>query len=130
MIALVPWLCRTTTATTAHTKILFNHRHAARTALEAYPGGLQLGGGVNADNAVSWLDAGASHVIVTSFVFSDGQLQTDRLASLVNLVGAKRLVLDLSCRHRDGRYYVVTDRWQVFRCAAGRFGVLYSCICV
>lgn len=90
-------------------------REAAKTALAAYPGGLQIGGGITADNAIEWLDAGASHVIVTSYVFSGGQLQTERLSALVQRVGAKRLVLDLSCRQRDGRYYVVTDRWQVFR---------------
>ena len=29
-------------------------------------------------------------------------------------MGKQRLVLDLSCRKRDGKYYVVTDRWQRF----------------
>lgn len=86
----------------------------ARAALEAYPGGLQLGGGVNLDNAHSWLDAGASHVIVTSWVFRAGELDTDRLQRLVKEIGRERLVLDLSCRIRDGRYFVVTDRWQHF----------------
>ncbi len=87
---------------------------AARAALGAWPGGLQYGGGVNADNARDWLDSGASHVIVTSWVFRDGRLETDRLAELVRRVGRSRLVLDLSCRLRDGRYFVVTDRWQKF----------------
>lgn len=87
---------------------------AAREALAAYPGGLQLGGGVNADNARAWLDAGASHVIVTSWVFRDGRLDRERLAALVMAVGRERLVLDLSCRLRDGEYFVVTDRWQKF----------------
>ena len=89
-------------------------RKAATDALGVYPGGIQLGGGVNSDNAMGWLDAGASHVIVTSFVFRDGQLDRDRLNDLVKLVGRNRLVLDLSCRKRDGQYYVVTDRWQKF----------------
>ncbi len=87
---------------------------AAKAALAAYPGGLQYGGGINLDNAIDFLDTGASHVIVTSFVFRDGRIDQDRLAALVGLVGRKRLVLDLSCRKRDGQYWVVTDRWQNF----------------
>ncbi|HTH48585.1 MAG TPA: phosphoribosylformimino-5-aminoimidazole carboxamide ribotide isomerase [Candidatus Limnocylindria bacterium] len=87
---------------------------AARAALAAWPGGLQLGGGVTADNARAWLDAGASHVIVTSWVFADGRLDWDRLRQLEALVGRERLVLDLSCRKRGGEYFVVTDRWQKF----------------
>ena len=86
----------------------------ARAALRAYPGGLQIGGGVNLDNAQSWLDAGASHVIVTSWVFRDGQVDWDRLAQLVTAIGKARLVLDLSCRRRGESYFVVTDRWQKF----------------
>ena len=86
----------------------------ARSALAAYPGSLQLGGGVNLDNAQSWLDAGASHVIVTSWVFREGRVDWDRLNSLVKAIGRNRLVLDLSCRKRDGKYFVVTDRWQKF----------------
>lgn len=87
---------------------------AARAALAAFPGGLHLGGGVDVDNAKSWLEAGASHVIVTSWVFRDGQLDWERLKQLVRVIGKHRLVLDLSCRTRDGKYYVVTDRWQKF----------------
>jgi len=87
---------------------------AAREALAAFPGGLQLGGGVNLDNARAWLDAGASHVIVTSWVFRDGQLDFERVRALVAAIGRERLVLDLSCRKRDGKYCVVTDRWQKF----------------
>ncbi len=86
----------------------------ARAALAAYPGGLQIGGGVNATNARSWLEAGASHVIVTSWVFRDGHVDRDRLAELVKLIGRERLVLDLSCRKRGDEYFVVTDRWQKF----------------
>ena len=90
-------------------------REAALSALRAYPGGLHLGGGVTDKNAAEYLDAGASHVIVTSFVFQNGKLQEDRLAALVAAVGKERLVLDLSCRRKDdGKYYVVTDRWQVW----------------
>ncbi len=87
---------------------------AAREALAAYPGGMHVGGGINADNARGWLDAGASHVIVTSWVFRDGALDADRLRTLVGVVGRERLVLDLSCRRRGGDYFVVTDRWQKF----------------
>lgn len=90
-------------------------KSAAFGALAAYPGGLQLGGGVTTGNAVEYLEAGASHVIVTSFVFRDGRLEEERLKELVSLVGRQRLVLDLSCRKKDdGKYYVVTDRWQKF----------------
>ncbi|MEC8929155.1 MAG: phosphoribosylformimino-5-aminoimidazole carboxamide ribotide isomerase [Verrucomicrobiota bacterium] len=87
---------------------------AAREALAAFPGGLQLGGGVNQDNAPTWLEAGAAQVIVTSWVFREGQLDKNRLATLVKTIGRERLVLDLSCRQRDGTYWVVTDRWQKF----------------
>src|ERR1041385_5663355 len=87
---------------------------AARAALRAYPGGLQIGGGINLDNSRDWLEAGASHVIVTSGVFRNGQLDFDRVRALVAALGRERLVLDLSCRRRDGDYWVVTDRWQKF----------------
>ena len=86
----------------------------ARAALERYPGGLQIGGGIHQQNAPAWLEAGASHVIVTSWIFREGRLDRDRLAALVKEVGRNRLVLDLSCRKRDGEYFVVTDRWQRF----------------
>ena len=87
---------------------------AAQSALTAYPGGLQIGGGINADNARAWLDAGASHVIVTSWVFREGRLDVERLAQLVKKTGREKLVLDLSCRKRGENYLVVTDRWQKF----------------
>jgi phosphoribosylformimino-5-aminoimidazole carboxamide ribotide isomerase len=86
----------------------------ARAALAAYPGGLQLGGGVNRENARGWLEAGASQVIVTSWVFREGRIDWERLQALVNAIGKDRLVLDLSCRKREGDYWVVTDRWQKF----------------
>ncbi|HTL54750.1 MAG TPA: phosphoribosylformimino-5-aminoimidazole carboxamide ribotide isomerase [Candidatus Limnocylindrales bacterium] len=86
----------------------------ARSALRAYPGGLQVGGGINLENARGWLGAGASHVIVTSWVFHDGTIDWARLKQLTAGIGRDRLVLDLSCRLRDGEYWVVTDRWQKF----------------
>ncbi len=111
----------------------------ARAALAAFPGGLQIGGGVNAQNARGWLEAGASHIIVTSWVFREGRVDWERLGALVQTVGKNRLVLDLSCRRKvesrketespdsrplgaakrsgDGStldYFVVTDRWQKF----------------
>ncbi len=89
-------------------------RRQALSALSAYPGGLQVGGGITPENAAVFLKAGASHVIVTSYVFSEGLVQYDRLRTLVKEVGKERLVLDLSVRSRDGRYYIVTDRWQKY----------------
>ena len=83
-------------------------------ALHAYPGGMQIGGGIHADNAAEYLDAGASHVIVTSYVFKDGKISYENLEKMVKAVGKEHLVLDLSCRKKDGDYYVVTDRWQKF----------------
>lgn len=83
-------------------------------ALKEYPGGLQAGGGITADNAAYFLDMGASHVIVTSYVFSNGMINFNNLRLLADEVGKDRLVLDLSCRKRDGRYYIVTDRWQSY----------------
>lgn len=95
-------------------KLGLGNEAAAREALAVFPGGMQVGGGINQANAVGWLEAGASHVIVTSFIFSGGKLHEDRLAELVKVVGKTRLVLDLSCRKRGGDYFVVTDRWQKF----------------
>ena len=87
---------------------------AARSALAAFPGGLHVGGGIQSSNARGWLDAGASHVIVTSWVFREGRVDWARLDELVKIIGKDKLVLDLSCRKRDQKYFVVTDRWQKF----------------
>lgn len=81
-------------------------------ALSAYPGGLQIGGGINAENAAEYLKAGASHVIVTSYVFREGRIDYDRLDRLVQAVGKEHLVLDVSCKRVGEQYLVVTDRWQ------------------
>lgn len=91
-----------------------NNEEAAKRALSAYPGGLQVGGGIHAQNAQQYLDAGASHVIVTSYIFKDGKLNWDNLHAIVEQVGKQRLVIDLSCKSRDGRWYVVTNQWKQF----------------
>lgn len=89
-------------------------KRQALLALRAYPGGMQAGGGITAENAAEFLDAGASHVIVTSYVFRDGRVYYENLNRLAAEVGKERLTLDLSCRKKDGAYYIVTDRWQKF----------------
>ncbi len=87
---------------------------AAQEALAAYPAGLQVGGGITLENARCYLEAGASHVIVTSWVFREGHIDWERLRALVRAVGKRRLVLDLSCRRREQKDIVMTDRWQQF----------------
>lgn len=89
-------------------------RQQALLALSEYPGALQVGGGITADNAAEFLEAGASHVIVTSYVFKDGKINYENLKKLFAVTGKEHLVLDLSCRKKDGDYYIVTDRWQKF----------------
>lgn len=89
-------------------------KEQALQALGAYPGGMQIGGGINPGNAKFFLDAGASHVIVTSYVFENGVVHYEKLKHLADTVGRERLVLDLSCRRRGNDYYIVTDRWQKF----------------
>lgn len=89
-------------------------RQQAVEALKAYPGGMQIGGGVTDENAPHWIEAGASHVIVTSFVFRDGKINYENLKKLAAAVGKEHIVLDLSCRKKQGDYYIVTDRWQTF----------------
>lgn len=90
------------------------NEEAALAALAAYPQGLQIGGGITAENAQKFIDAGASHVIVTSYIFHDGQLDLVRLKHLNQLIGKERLVIDLSCKMRDGKWFVVTDKWTRF----------------
>ena len=89
-------------------------KEQAMLALRTYPQGLQIGGGITAENASEYIEAGASHVIVTSYVFKDGEIHWENLEKLVEAVGKEHVVLDLSCRKKDGKYYVVTDRWQTF----------------
>jgi phosphoribosylformimino-5-aminoimidazole carboxamide ribotide isomerase len=90
------------------------NEEAARQALRAYPGGLQVGGGITLENAPAWLETGASHVIVTSWIFREGRLDWERLQALAKAIGRERLVLDLSCRRRGPEYVVMMDRWQTF----------------
>jgi phosphoribosylformimino-5-aminoimidazole carboxamide ribotide isomerase len=89
---------------------------AALEALAAWPGGFQLGGGVTPGNATMWIDAGASHVIITSYLFPADQLDLSRLDYLSSVVGASRIVVDLSCRRdpsaRSNPWFVAKDRWQ------------------
>lgn len=87
-------------------------KRLATEALKAYPKGLQIGGGIHAGNAKEFIDAGASHVILTSYVFKEGIINYENLEKIVASVGKKNIVLDLSCRKKDGDYYIVTDRWQ------------------
>ena len=86
----------------------------AKDALGAYRNGLMIGGGMNDANSTAFLDAGASHVIVTSYVFKNGEINFTNLDRMVSAVGKEHLVLDLSCRKKDDQYYIVTDRWQKF----------------
>lgn len=88
------------------------NEEAAAEALAAYPGGLQVGGGITADNARAWLDRGAQAIIVTSYVFHQGRLHRERLERVCEAAGREQLVLDLSCGRRAGQYCVFTDRWQ------------------
>ena len=89
-------------------------KEQAFSALREYPGGLQVGGGITAENAVEFIEAGASHVIVTSYVFSEGRVNYENLVRMEAAVGKEHLVLDVSCRKRDASYYIMTDRWQKF----------------
>lgn len=92
------------------------NEEAALDALKQFPGGLQVGGGINPSNAPRFLDSGASHVIVTSYVFKDGKIDFDKLEEVVKVTTKEKLVLDLSCKKKspDSPYYVVTDRWEKF----------------
>ena len=89
-----------------------NNVEAALEAIKTYPRGLQIGGGINLENAPEWLDAGASHLIVTSFVFHDGQIDWLNLKKLSSTVGREHLVLDLSCRKENSFFRIMTERWQ------------------
>lgn len=88
------------------------NKEQALNALQSWSGGLQFGGGINADNAADFLAAGASHLIVTSYLFEDGQFSWKRLEKIKAITGKERLVLDLSCRKSGDSWYIATNRWQ------------------
>jgi phosphoribosylformimino-5-aminoimidazole carboxamide ribotide isomerase len=86
---------------------------AAKEALAAWPGGMQLGGGIHAGNAAEWLAAGASHIIITSSLFDSSHRFSDsNLASIVAATGPGRIVIDLSCRRTADGWTVAMNRWQ------------------
>ncbi|KAN0132621.1 Phosphoribosylformimino-5-aminoimidazole carboxamide ribotide isomerase [Lactarius tabidus] len=85
---------------------------AAKDALRAWPGGLQIGGGITDENALSWLEHGASKVIVTSYLFPGQKFSLQRLQTISSLVGKERLVVDISCRRRDDMWIVAMNKWQ------------------
>ena len=85
---------------------------AAKEALAAWCGGLQVGGGITAENAAAWIAAGADKVIVTSYLFPECRFSMDRLLALERAVGRERLVVDISCRRRGGEWVVAMNRWQ------------------
>ena len=89
-------------------------KEQALLAVRTYKNGLQVGGGITADNALEYIENGADKVIVTSYVFKDGEIQYENLKKLVQTVSKEHIVLDLSCRKKEGRYYIVTDRWQKY----------------
>ncbi|TLD69534.1 phosphoribosylformimino-5-aminoimidazole carboxamide ribotide isomerase [Phragmitibacter flavus] len=90
------------------------NEEVALQALEAFPGGLQIGGGIKAVNALKYLEAGASHVIVTSAIFdADGKFNERELETIAEVVGRDRLVLDLSCKAHEGGWRVAMNRWQL-----------------
>lgn len=89
-------------------------KQEALSALTAFPGGLQIGGGITVENATTFLDSGASQVIVSSYIFTENKLDTNKLRNLNKVVGKNKLVLDLSCRKKDNEYVIVKNKWQTF----------------
>ncbi|QRG39406.1 phosphoribosylformimino-5-aminoimidazole carboxamide ribotide isomerase [Candidozyma auris] len=98
------------------------NNEAAQLALETWPNHLQVGGGITIDNADAWLNMGASHVIVTSWLFTknthdEWNLDMERLIKISNKIGKENLVVDLSCRRVIGdddeiSWFVATNKWQ------------------
>ena len=94
-------------------KLGIGNDEPASLALAAFPDGMQIGGGITADNAFGWLDAGASHVIVTSWLFDEsGRFQVSRIKKLVAKIGIRHIVIDLSCRRTESGWQVAMNRWQ------------------
>ena len=90
------------------------NEEAACEAVSAFPDGLHVGGGIRPSTAERYLNAGASHVIVTSYLFdSGGSFSQGCLDEMVAAVGRDRLVIDLSCKRvPDGGWVVAMNRWQ------------------
>lgn len=90
-----------------------NNDAAAMEALNAAPGFLQVGGGINDENCLQWLEK-ASKIIVTSWLFTkEGTFLMDRLQLLSNKCGPDRIVVDLSCRRTpDSKWVVAMNKWQ------------------
>ncbi|KAI2471413.1 Phosphoribosylformimino-5-aminoimidazole carboxamide ribotide isomerase [Annulohypoxylon bovei var. microspora] len=88
---------------------------AAKEALAAWPSHLQVGGGINDQNAATWMERGANKVIITSFLFPRGKFSQERLDAVLAALGGKKehLVIDLSCRRRgDDKWLVAMNKWQ------------------
>lgn len=88
------------------------NEEAALAALKSWPNGLQFGGGVNKENAAHYLNAGASHVIVTSALFENNEFSFKRLEAIKQETGKDKLILDLSCRRTNKGWQIATNRWQ------------------
>lgn len=84
----------------------------ALNALNTFPGGMQVGGGINDSNYKEYLDNGASHIIVTSYIFEQGQVNLDKVKNISSKTGAGNLVIDLSCKLYNNTYYVVSNKWK------------------
>ncbi|KAL8696883.1 MAG: hypothetical protein Q9201_007432 [Fulgogasparrea decipioides] len=87
---------------------------AAQEALAAWPGGLQVGGGITAENAKLWIERGAEKVIVTSYLFPEARFSLDRLKAVLKALdnNGEKLVVDLSCRRVDDKWMVAMNKWQ------------------
>ena len=81
-------------------------------ALRVYPNGLQIGGGITDENAKEYIDLGASHVIVTSYLFEDGRFSLSKMKKLADAVGREHVVFDLSVKCFEDGYHIMADRWQ------------------
>ena len=112
LVGLLPNIVKTNLLAAMSLNLARENDQAAREALAAYPNGLQIGGGINATNAAQWLDAGASHVIVTSWLFDQGSFQSERLDEIIELIGKDRIVIDLSCKRTSSGWTVAMNRWQ------------------
>jgi len=88
------------------------NEEAAARALKAYPNGMQIGGGINTENAEKYLEAGAAAVIVTSYIFPSGKFSLENLKALSSKIGKEHLVVDLSCYGAQNKWVVAINHWQ------------------